>query len=895
MSKSLLSRAFVLLLIATQILGPGVLWAAEQRGIQIEANDRIIISALNEGTLIGESSNESRTLHFGDAVNVGEQIKTGDNTMAEVLIGNRVVVTLGMNTTAQLTTLNREQATLQVNKGIVRVAASSEALGEEGLVIIQTPTNQVRTRGGIVRVMIKTPNDSIVHQPREAKLHYVSFTPYTLVAALDADGDIIQIEEGTAEIPEAGPGGESLTMHSGQSMTFPSEQTGSVAELEPQDNMRTGVLANTKHSDTPQEGLDNLIALQVDQATQLGQALTGAEKTGQDESGKGDDSENVINGATGGVQVANVVSTLFSNGNASDPGSSNPVNSLGGGFSKLKSNGTEPAVGSTQGYTVSVNGGEKPLLIFTKQEPVQTHFNGAPCGLDCVGTVPSLNDLEFVPLLPPVTSKITVERELVLVGGIPNNFHGGIAPIDRLIVRGVNSVSNIDIPATTTNDPFQDMTGLSPLAIREANSTFVFREGLDQFGNSTLGVQGSEIDTFVGGGGPLYGGILGQFSNDSAGPATTFLNLPTTEQLIGKVTRSIEGLNGKGVTGAITATGANVILTGGVTLDRGTVATIGETAATKAYFTSPGGPGAMFTDSAALFSGSLLAVIDGQTGPAAVTVEDRLLGVYDGSEILIPENGENKALLSVLDAKLKGPPNIPLIEINNAFKDADMSNGSESGDTPKVTVTSAVVTRSTIPLDSALVEASAPLLALTQATMTTNSHFADLAGNQATSIQLNKDALVALNASQLMINNGHLLNLFSASATVEGFLFSLNDTSSLTIADGTLFSLNEGSALNLTASAFGVFGNGNNTLAITNDLCATACGTLVNSANNPFMLPNGSPLQAAGVTQNVVLPDGFKPFALADGAPTPNITVEGALFEVNTGSTLTINQTAVVN
>jgi len=58
-----------------------------------------------------------------------------------------------------------------------------------------------------------------------------------------------------------------------------------------------------------------------------------------------------------------------------------------------------------------------------------------------------------------------------------------------------------------------------------------------------------------------------------------------------------------------------------------------------------------------------------------------------------------------------------------------------------------VGTGSTIKLEGALLEASAPLLALTNATMTTTSHFADLAGNQAQSIGLG-DALVALDPSR---------------------------------------------------------------------------------------------------------------------------------------------------
>ena len=851
--------------------------AAEQRGVQIEANDRVVLAGISEGAVTAQSPSGSRMLQFGDVVNAGELIETDNRATAEVLIGNRAVVTLGQGTMAQLTTVNPEQGTIQVPRGIVRIAASAAALGEFGTMTIQTPTSEVKTHGGIIQIQVNAASGSMAQtQAEEAKPYLASYSPHKMVAALDTRGEIIQVEEGSAQIASAGSGGESFTVTSGQSVMLQAGQAGSIAELDLEDMMRTAVLASTHHSTTPQEGLDNLVALQVDQATALGQALTGAAKTGQDQSGQEDTSENVINGATGGVQVAanntsnsGIISTLFGGGNASNPGTPNPTESTGGGFSAQKSNGTFADLGSNTA-TVKVNGGENARLVFTKKEPVQPHFNGNPCGMGCFLDLRdngNLDDLEYIGL-PSVASEFTVDRELVLVGGTPNDFHGGIVPTERLIVRGPplrsgeTEVSNVDIDARVNPNPFGDFIGQFPSEILDANSTFVFRNGEISPGNSTRGNQDFPPEA-----NPLTGGILGQFANDSTGPPNT---------------KAIVDTNGNGVTGAITGTGSNVMLIGGVTLDRGTVATIGTTTATNNYFMSLGG-------SDAKFDGSLLSVINGPSGPTALTVQDRLLGVYDGS--MIKTEGGNKALLSVLDAKLTGPTGVPLIDINAGFKDADTAEG--MGSDPEVTVTSAVVTRSTtIPLDGALLEASAPLLALTHAEMTTTSHFADLAGSQNPSIQLG-DALVALNASKLTIANGHLLNLNNATANVNGFLFSLNDASTLAINNGTLFSLNNGSSLNLNASALGVFGSGNNTLSITNNLCAASCGTLVNSANTPFVV-NGSALQVSGVTQDVVLPNNVNVFA-GNPASTVNISADAALFHVDDTSTLTINGTAVVN
>ncbi len=897
MIRQRFSIPMVLALMVTQVLSPAILWAVEQRGIQVDFKDYVVISAISDGPLTAASSGGSKTLRFGEAVNVGEELRTGKGTVADVLIGSRAVMTLGGDTIVQLTKLSADQLTIQVGKGMVRVAASANALGEKGTVLIQTPTSKVKTRGGIVRVIVNASSESVAQASVEiAKPYLASYSPHAMVAVNNVDTDIIQVEEGVAEILGAGPDGEALTVTFGQRVTRQPGQVGLLTEGEQTDMMRASVLAKTGHFNTPRDGVDNLVALQVNQATKLGNALTGAVKTGEAEGQRKDKRENVVNGATGGVQVArSVVNTLFGGGNALNISSSDPVNTTGAGFGGNNNSGFGTV--SSGGVSMTVNGSENALLVFTRKSPVQsivmedndidvsdidesklTFFSASDvageylkdslCSEICLwahSASSNLGNVRFDPL-PSVSSQFTVAKELVLVGGTPDGFHGGIAPTETLIARG-GAPQNVGDPPVTNlastasnsgffpTDRFPANIGLftpTPPEIARANSTFVVETDSMPVGDA------------------IIGGTLGQFSND----LTPSPNSIAIDEL---------GLGVSYVEGAITATGSDVVLSGGATLDRGTVATIGTTTATNNYFSSFGG-------SDTKYSGSLLAIINGSAGPTTLMVQDRLLGVYDGS--VIDTNGGNKALLSVLDAQLTGPIGVPLIEINSAFQE----DGVTLGDQPNVMVTSAVVTRSTVPLpdlplDSALLEASAPLVALTQATMTTTNHFADLAGSQVPSIQLG-DALVALNAAQLTIQNGHLLNLNAATSTTNGFLFSLNDASRLQLNNGALFSLNNGSSLNLNASALGVFGSGANTLSITNNLCAAGCGTLVNSANAPFMV-NGSALQVAGVSQDVVLPNSFNVFA-GNPASTIDISPDAALFHVDDTSTLTINGTSVV-
>ena len=917
------SCAVVVALIATQVLGPAVLWAADQRGIRVEANRRVVVAAISGEQLVVKGDGETKALHFHDVLNAGDQLTTGDRTVAEVLIGNRAVVTLGQGTTVQLTALSQEQTTVQVKKGIVRVAASAEALGEQGKITIQTATGLVQTRGGILRVMVDTPIGSAEYTPiGEARPYRASYAPNTMVAAVSGRGDIIQVEEGAAEIPGAGPGGKTLTVKSGQSVTMQSGQARSISGLVSQGGMRAGVLASAGHNSTPKEGVDNLVALQVNQATALGKALTGAAETGAGDSGKKDESKNAINGATGGVSLASnstLVNSLFGGGSTANTASSSPQDRLGAGFGGNNNNGF--GIASASGVNVRVNGGNA-LLVFTTKDPVQSYVKeditldtasnlgiaysldggtsafkkGDVCSATCLashyfealkananvngqvvfnpfGPIPG--NVVYSPL-PSVKSQFTVKKELVLVGGALNIGHGGIAPTETLIVRGATATTSGDGLFPTDRTPAAiGLFAPTPPEIVSANSTFVVES------SSTL----SSSDEWI-------GGTLGQYSN-LATASPDGIAITDLGQGIGHVD------------GAITATGSSVVLTGGVTLDQGTTATIGKTTATDNYFSDPTVT-ANLKSSDAKFNGSLLAVINGPTVPTSLTVGDRLLGVYDGSTINTstdPLTVGNKALLSVLDAKLTGPASVPLIDI----ADASHFNGSSvtPGSKPDVIVTSAVVIRTTMPLDGALLEASAPLFALTNATMTTTSHFADLAGNADNKNQalafngslVRGDSLVALNAATLTIQSGNLLNLNNATASITGYLFSLIGGSTLNLNHGTLFSLTGDSSLNLNGNAFGVFGSGNNTLSIANNLCpAGACGQLVNSANQPFLVNGGTSLQVAGVTHNVVLPNNFNVFALAPGAPIPhvNIGATDALFKVDGTSTLTINGTTVV-
>lgn len=941
-------------LTVSQILGPATLWAAEERGIRIDESRRLMIAAIDGPSLTVQKGSETKTAQFREVVNVGERLLTGDRTMAEVLIGTRAVVTLGPGTTMQMVTVSDEQAVIQVNQGLVRVAAAPSRLGPQGVVIVQTPTGQVQTRGGIVRVLVETPVGKAEPVPTgEGKAYRAAYVPERIAAVTSSSSELIQVDEGTAEI--FGSGGKSVTIQAGQRVALESGKAGMIGEGVKPEIMRLGVVATQGHNQTPKEGREYLVALQVDQAAKLGKALTGAAETSQEgESEKKSDTKNTINGATAGVgdkQGSNSIADILfgSERDIPRPNSSQPQETTSTGSGGFRNNG--PFIVNDVEARVGLNN-PKALLVFTRKDAVTPFVNikdsvtldsaffdftkgadgkevgsvkpkedgsttefkpGDTCPGTCIATLyynayknqddptapivynPNNPKTPVPPIvgyrqLDPLKSDLTVSKELLLIGGSSNTAHGGVVPNEQLIVRGALGTNQGIFPSN--RDPANLGAGSSginptPPVIVAANSTYVVQ---------TPSVEGAH-QADQSGGGSLIGGTLGQYSGE-----------PSLTGGKGLVLKNVGNVNNNGtstgeassvvaaITGTVPNNGGGILLKGGVALDQGTTVTIGMTDATRVYFDSR----------AKDFTGSLLSVINGPTGATKLTMQERMLGVYDGSIIQPDQSKGGKALLSVLDAKLVGPSgNVPLIDIA-AGTHFDRDGKATSGTSPSVTVTSAIVTRSTTELqaatsslDAALLNASAPLIALTQATMTTTSHFADMAGKGASagpatqSLNLN-GALVALSASTLTIKTGHLLNLNDATAAITGYLFSLDKGSTLDIQKGGLFSLNN-SELALKGNAFGVFGDGRNTLTINNDLCTTGCRNLVDSAGNPITLPDGTTLlKVAGVTHDVALPKDFKVFTGNGAQAQLNIGADDALFQVKGNSQLTINNVKVV-
>ncbi len=892
------SGLLAVMVVATQILGPSVLWAAElERGARVEAAQHVVVTGAAGGELQAQGPNAGespRTLRFRDRVASGERLSIGPDTIAEVLVGHQALVTAQGPSTFRITQPTDGHPVISLEKGELLVAVASSASGDERDVTLETPTARLVTDGGLIRASTEGGFKQTMPplSPRQLQVVLASYTMTAepLLAAAPSTTEFFQIVEGRGTVTAAQATDTAVALESGQGVHITNGALDTPFVPPASTNRVPSAAAVAQHANTPALGAQHLAELQMQQAVALQQVLLGASESTSDEVQGQNASRNAIistlnanlgSGTSSSTDA--LLASLFGSGNPYAQGAQNPQDRGGAAYGGANNQGFETTQGDAR---VSISGGNG-LLVFTKKDPLTAVWVGPPnenCLEFCSLAV--LKDPSRVALKsqPSISSNFTATKELLLVGGTPNVRHGGAAPTETLVVRGASPASGATVFSNVAATPVpKSVIRVPPFTVPPRDGLFIESGPFGPFANdavnfddfrplkkpliaqnSTFVVETASVGTVNG----IEGGTLSQYSNR----ADSLVLAHETQEFFD---RSF-------VDGAITATGPSVVLKGGVTLDHGTAVTMGTTAATNNYFANA----AALNPADAKFSGSLISVLTGPNGPVSLTINDRALAVFDGSSIT--GGGGNKALLSVLDSRLIGPGSVPLIDVDAA-----------GGAPPSIqNVTSAFVVRSTVPvasLDQALLVATAPLLALTNGTMTTTSHFADLAGNKNQALNLQANALVGLNAASLAIQSGHLLNLNAASATISGYLFSLANGSTLSINNGLLFSLTNGSNLNLNANAFGVFGAGTNMLNVTNGLCGAgaACGQLVNSANAPFNGPNG-PIRVAGTSQNLVLPNNFNVFAAQNPAlQKVNIGATDALFKVDTTSTLTINGTPV--
>jgi hypothetical protein len=165
-------------------------------------------------------------------------------------------------------------------------------------------------------------------------------------------------------------------------------------------------------------------------------------------------------------------------------------------------------------------------------------------------------------------------------------------------------------------------------------------------------------------------------------------------------------------------------------------------------------------------------------------------------------------------------------------------------------------------VDNALLEATAPLLALRNGSKLTTAADAVQLSYQAKVTSLG--SLVKLDRSTMVVASGAALNIAGGSLLrVTGDLFSLTNGSTLSVLRGPLVSLTAGSIMNVTGALIGFGGTGGNLVSVANSLCP--CTTI-----------------------------GGLPISLTGGALASNVSIAGAIKNGNLGSLNLAPNSAVI-
>ena len=193
------------------------------------------------------------------------------------------------------------------------------------------------------------------------------------------------------------------------------------------------------------------------------------------------------------------------------------------------------------------------------------------------------------------------------------------------------------------------------------------------------------------------------------------------------------------------------------------------------------------------------------------------------------------------------------------------------------------VAGSAFKIDTAVLAATAPILALHASTLTTGGDAIALVKQAKLEIPNDAVALVSLRGGILNVLNGSLVNVAGGSRlSVAGSLVSLTDGSTLNVLNGALLNVSGGSFVNIGGSLVS-FGGRGNILNVTNSFVPTAIisGIPVHGPVSSFTI-SGAPLAGLGTAGAITI----------NGVPltstTPLSNLQGSLITVQGSGTVKI-------
>jgi hypothetical protein len=309
------------------------------------------------------------------------------------------------------------------------------------------------------------------------------------------------------------------------------------------------------------------------------------------------------------------------------------------------------------------------------------------------------------------------------------------------------------------------------------------------------------------------------------------------------------------------------------------------------------------------FAQAALLQINGSATPALVTlngpilstagddpiinVPGALLGTFGGGQLVV--NGSTDPLVNLKggsyhfgnDGSFGADATFSLNGLETAVEVID-SNFLELGTRQPVqaagglldTNAANLVTTSIVKLDTALLNASAPLLNATNGSnISTGFHAIDLVQKARLNTSV-ANPLLRLDASTLTVGNGSAVAVRGASfLNIGGDIFSLNNGSTLSINNGALLLASGNSVVTAQRSLIN-FGGTGNVVNITNNLCAVSACQTTGGLN--VLLTNGATPGNVTIITPITNPGGGT-INLSNGAGTAHIIVDGVTTKVRLG------------
>ena len=864
MKHRFISREILSVSITLLLLGPTPILGLEtQRGITIEG-PRAVVTGLR-GEVSRHSTKQPQdtsSLKFRDVIQEGDSLTTSPDSTAEILLGSQALASLAEQSELEIIATGKSQPVMRLKQGSLQVAVVGEASGPDPILTIESPSSRITTRGGIVKIELGTRTDTESIHVLEGRAQIAdrssSASSLNHLAQLPGGPRVIKASL-TSQHAQGPPANQIVTLEAGQSLqitagTFAPPLTSTGMELQ-----AVSIPAYDQHARTPEPTQQVLVNSQIKQASALGELLVTA---GEQEAENEKKTEGVIIATTANLLVP-VDVPLFGSSEGSLEGGSLVSTSRSGSSPLTGLEGLAPA--GFANLEVRIPGGEGLI-----------NFSGGLIKNE-KGTVLGKSEINNV---------LSTTELLLVTGGDPRKepptiplYVGGLSGDNSSIITALASWGppNWDEPEIFGEAYFHKDSFPQTMDNGELNQDFenVLREQWCLFPNCRSDPEAEPIRL-------RKGAIVKGFVHAQS---------PTT--------------------GTIEERTIN--LWGGVTLSGGSKITVsGGMEATENYFASinvaleAAGKPKIPTDDQ--LNGSVIALVAtedpnklGTFHSALAKLEDRALAVLDGSTIK-PEDDQKIALLSILDSQLTGPgPTLgdvpervrnerdgtipPLFEVIGKVMKNE-STGENEIVKSEVTAHKGIFVHSSgvEGVDEALLAATAPLFIVKHSDLSTTSHLIHVKGENArldVATRLPGDAIVRLDAANLLINGNFLQVSGGATASVNGQLFSLTNGSTLTIKNGVLVSVTGGSIFNLTANSFGSFGNGKNTFTISNNLCANG------AACSDF---GGFKVAGVGGKKpgEVTIPKNFTTFTAADGGKNQivNMSENDALLQVGAGSRL---------